>query len=160
MTNKELSQTIRNELKNSGYNSKDISIKVKACGYSTSLHIKIKNPYINRKEIESLLKHYEDFERDERTYEILEGGNTYLFVDYEYGVFELPAEEWKATAEGILKDKSEIVNIFDGLFFINDGSRSEIRQQNTNEHISFKCSSLNELSVFLFKFATFGSIAA
>jgi len=41
---------------------------------------------IDIKEIEQLAKGYENYECDEVTGEILSGGNTFVFVNYAYGL--------------------------------------------------------------------------
>ena len=162
MTNKELSQSIRNELKNHGYTSKAVGVSVKDCGYSTSVHVKIKSPEVSRKEIENLLNHRNDYERDERTYEILNGGNTYIFVDYEIGIFDEVAQEWAATALGAIKSKTETTKIFDGLYLINfeHSGSLQIRQQDGREHCTFNVYDFKQLCEFIYKFSKFGSIAA
>lgn len=48
--------------------------------------ITIKDLAIDIKEIEQLAKGYESYERDEFTGEILSGGNTFVFVNYDYGL--------------------------------------------------------------------------
>lgn len=88
MTNKELSLAIRKTLKEAGYTSKDVKVSVKDAGYSTAARLNIVNPLVSRTAIQELVKGYEEIDRDERTYEILSGGNTYVHVEYECGLFE------------------------------------------------------------------------
>lgn len=162
MTNKELNVAIKKELKEAGYNVKDFSVSVKDCGYSTSIRVTVKSPYVNRKEVESILKHYEEYEVDGRTYEILEGGNTYLFIEYAYGIFDEVAQKWAATARGLMDSQEETTRIFNGLYLINleHSGKLEIRQHNEKERATFRCTTFRELCIFLYKFATFGTIAA
>lgn len=161
MTNKELNQAIRNELKEAGYKTKDFSISVRDAGYSTSVRIKIKSPYINRKEVEKLLKHHDEVDYDMHTMEILAGGNTYLHIEYDYGIFEEVAQEWATTANGLMHSKDETTRIFDGLYLINweHSGKLEIRQQDSKEHCTFIVYDFKHLCEFLFKYATFGTIA-
>lgn len=162
MTNKELNAAIKRELKKEGYKAKDFSVSVKDCGYSTSINVKIKSPEVNRKDVEELLRHHEEYEKDGRTYEVLEGANTYLFVDYVNGIFDEPAQEWAATARGLIDSKDETTRIFDGLYLINleHSGQLEIRQQNEKDYCTFKCCGFKDLCIFLYKFAKFGTIAA
>ena len=161
MTNRELNTVIKQELKDTGYNVKDFSVSVKDCGYSTSVTVKIKNPEVNRKEVEKLLSHHEEYERDSRTNEILSGGNTYLFIDYIPGIFDEVAQEWAVTANLVLQSKDETTRIFDGLYLINyeHQGQLEIVQQNEKAHCRFQCNTFNSFCVYLYKFKKFGTIA-
>lgn len=78
--------TITNEikkylLKELKCDRKMISIKHQYAGYSEAYWIKI-DKSLNLDKVERLIKKYEQYDRDERTGEILEGGNTYLFAQY------------------------------------------------------------------------------
>ena len=75
---------LKKYLKENGIDTSNISIKHSYCGYSESYDVTIKDENISRKEVDNLLKKFEYYERDERTGEILEGGNTYILVDYDY----------------------------------------------------------------------------
>lgn len=113
---------------------------------------------MNRKDVEALLKHHESYDLDNRTYEILEGSNTYLFVEYEYGIFETVSQEWAATASGLMKSTEEITRIFDGLYLLNMSGYLEIRQQHEKGNVARKCDYVS-LCEYLFKFTQFGTIA-
>lgn len=160
MTNKEMSAAIRKELKDNGF--KGVTVSVKDSGYDTAITVKIKNPSVNRIEVENLLKHWEEIDRDERTGEILSGCNAYLFVEYRDGIFDDVAQEWAATAMGAMKSKDETTRIFDGLYLINweHSGRLELKQQNEKDYCTRYVYNLNALCVFLYKFAKFGTIAA
>ena len=105
MTNKELGNAIRKELKAEGITSKDVSVRVRDSLYDTAVSIKIKNPKIKKSKVEEIAKKYQFVEHDERTYEILAGGNTYIFVDYEYGVVEEASAELLPVAEMVLTNR-------------------------------------------------------
>lgn len=81
MTSKERSKAIRAALKEAGLTSKQVSVKHRYCGYSSSYHITIKDGNISQMQIEDICKHFESVDYDERTGEILEGGNDYVFVE-------------------------------------------------------------------------------
>lgn len=99
LTRKEIAQKIREDLKKAGYNLRDFSIRARACGYSDSIDITIKNLEIKDFEIEKIAKVYQYYDTDERTGEILQGGNTYVFVKYDYDTWE--AYEGKFTQKFI-----------------------------------------------------------
>ena len=159
MTNQELRVAIKEELKKAGF-KKGYTISVKDCLYDTAVKIKVNDPTINRKEIEKIAYKYQEIDYDERTGEILGGGNYYVFVDYKDGIFDEVSREYEVTAMGAMLEKSEIVSLFDGLYLLNIDGRTEIRQQNEKDHCGFRLHGLKELSIFLYKFAKFGTIAA
>lgn len=88
MTNRELSNEIRKTLKEAGFTSKDYSIRVRDAGYSTTVNIEVKNPKVKLSELKQFVKRFEVVDRDERTGEILQGGNTFVHCQYEDGIFE------------------------------------------------------------------------
>ena len=79
---------LKKYLKENGIDTSNISIKHSYCGYSESYDVTIKDENISRKEVDNLLKKFEYYETDERTGEILEGGNTYILVDYDYDLYK------------------------------------------------------------------------
>lgn len=162
MTNKETTKAIKDELKAAGFDIKKISVRTKGCGYSTEINVKIKDPTINRIEVEKVIKHHEHIRYDYASYDILEGGNDFLFVEYQPGIFDEVAQEWAATAMGVMKSADETTKIFDGLFLINweHSGRFELRQQNEKDHCTRYIYDFNDLCIFLYKFVTFGTIAA
>lgn len=81
MTDNERLAAIRKELKEHGYNNRRVGVRFS--GYS-AIYVTIKELAIDKKEIENIAMKYESYSRDERTGEILSGGNTFVFVDYDY----------------------------------------------------------------------------
>ena len=162
MTNKELSMKIRKSLKEAGYTQKDIKVSVRSSRYDTAAKITIHNPHIDRHRIEKILRPaYEEIDRDDITGEILQGGNTMLFIEYEYGVLEDVAREWMATAKGLMQSKAEVTRIFDGLYLLDPDhcGALEIRQQDENTSCTYRVHSISHLCEFLYKFAEFKTIA-
>lgn len=82
MTDSERLAAIRQALKEHGYSNRKVGVRYD--GYAICLTIK--DLAIDIKEIEQLTKGYESYERDEFTGEILSGGNTFVFVNYAYGL--------------------------------------------------------------------------
>lgn len=82
MTDSERVVAIRQALKEHGYNNRKVCVRYD--GYA--IWLTIKDLAIDIKEIEQLTKGYESYERDEFTGEILSGGNTFVFVNYAYGL--------------------------------------------------------------------------
>ena len=84
MTSTEKAKAIRAELKKAGFTSRQVSVKHRYCGYSSSYHITIKDGNVSELQIKDICKRFESVDYDERTGEILEGGNDYIFVDRDY----------------------------------------------------------------------------
>lgn len=88
MSNKELSQLIRKELKENGFTRKDVSVRVRSSLYDTAVDITVKNPLVRLSEVEKVAKKFSEVEYDERTMEILAGCNVYVHCQYDYGIFD------------------------------------------------------------------------
>jgi len=75
-------KSIRASLKKLGLSNRDVSVRETFGGFSSMIRIEIKNDKANelRTEIDSIAKSEEFYERDERTQEILSGGNTFITV--------------------------------------------------------------------------------
>lgn len=106
MTNKEIAQEIRKALKENGYSRKDISVRSSYIGYSSRFDVSIKNPLIRYSEVKEIVKRYENYERDIASGEILEGGNDFVFVSYEYGIFDDVIAELLPDAEKIFNNEN------------------------------------------------------
>ena len=78
MTASEKAKSIRSELKKAGFTSKQVSVKHRYCGYSSSYHITIKDGNVSELQIKDICKRFESVDYDERTGEIRRknGGNT------------------------------------------------------------------------------------
>lgn len=88
---KEKAKAVRKEIKRLGYSSRRISVR---SDYN-SLNVTIKDLTICAEDIEKITNYAEQFEkidRCERTYEILSGGNSFVFVDTDW---EAKIEEGK-----------------------------------------------------------------
>lgn len=88
MTNRELSQVIRKDLKEHGITSKDVSVRVRDALYDTSVNITIKNPLVRETDVESITRKYSKVDYDQRSMEILAGCNVYVHCEYAYGIFD------------------------------------------------------------------------
>lgn len=107
MTNKELGQAIRKALKEHGWNARAISVRVGDAGYSTSVSVKIKDLTINKREVEKIVNAHESIRYDERCGEILEGGNTYVFVEYDWEAMHNAAKAYMEQAQEIIDNNKE-----------------------------------------------------
>lgn len=107
MTNKELGAKIRSELKAAGYPARAISVRVNYCGYSTSVSVTIKDINISLSDVEKIVNKYKDIDYDERSGEILMGGNTYVSVRYDYDLLDAEREKYMAEAQEIIDNNKQ-----------------------------------------------------
>lgn len=108
MNSIEATKAIRNELKKCGYSNRKVSVKHEYCGYSSSIRVVVKDLSINLAWIRKIAYRYKDIDYDEVTQEILEGGNTYVFVDYDYTILEEATTEKEAEAKKILDSIKDV----------------------------------------------------
>lgn len=81
MTSTEKAKAIRAALKEAGFTSRQVSVRHRYAGYSSSFNITIKDGNISEMQVKNICKRFESYETDERTGEILEGGNDYILVE-------------------------------------------------------------------------------
>lgn len=100
----ELSDRIRQELKKAGYKvPSEISVRLlKKDAFSNRYDVTIKTFKVDKNDVEKIVKKYENVDYDERTGEILSGGNNYVFVQYDW---DLKSKEEKR----LEKMESEII---------------------------------------------------
>ena len=102
---KEKAAEVRKQLKEIGITSKQVSVKSGYCGYDDNLNITIKDLSVNEQTVKDIAEQFEEYERDERSGEILEGGNTYIFIDYDYDARRAAASEMMEQAQKIAEAK-------------------------------------------------------
>lgn len=80
-----IADKIRQDLKAKGYRiPAQISVTSERGGYERAFRVTIKDLKINDEEIKKIVKKYQSVSYDERSGEILAGGNTYIFVEYDF----------------------------------------------------------------------------
>ena len=115
------SRGVKQFLKLHGYNPKDFRVKKSMPGYEKSLRITIKNIAISKREIEDLV--YPQFQKIrycEITQEILAGGNTYVFVEYDEDTFDELVESKTQEAEHLYNQLKSLPD-WDGLHIVKNG---------------------------------------
>ena len=166
LSNKDLSRAIQNDLKAAGVKKSAYSIRVQDCGYSVSVRIKIKDLAILPDDVKCIALHYQEYERDVSG-EILQGGNTYVFVDYDFETLQAAQEKFLLQAVTIRgKGYQEIMqhkngnrlvylDTFDGEGFL---SVKAPGQENISVMDRFYCRSSNTLAEGLAIFTATGRI--
>jgi len=79
VTTKEIAKEIRKKLKVLGFKRGQISVTAPNV---YSVRVTLKDRSINIDPIEKMCKQFESYRRDQATGEILQGGNTFVFVQY------------------------------------------------------------------------------
>jgi len=112
MTNKERTQAIRAELKKAGYGTKQVSVRSRYCGYSDATDITVKDINCNIEEIRKICEKFEKIDYDKYSGEILEGGNTYISVQWDWKVIHNATEDKVAEAEKLVNETKNGTTIF------------------------------------------------
>lgn len=102
MTNKELSAAIRADLKAAGISRSAYSISVKWAGYETSVRVRVRDLSVSLSRVMTVLNRYHHVDWDERCMEILAGGNTFVWVEYDRDALDAAAASWRDRAAEIL----------------------------------------------------------
>lgn len=79
-----IADNIRKDLKAKGIKVPgQVNVRTRRGGLSNAYDIIIKDLKVDADELRKIVKKYEDIDYDERTGEILSGGNTYIFIKYD-----------------------------------------------------------------------------
>ncbi|WP_449456015.1 hypothetical protein [Streptococcus suis] len=112
---------VKQFLKLHGYNPKDFGVRKANPGYERSLYITIKNIAISKKEVEALVNsQFSKVSYCEITQEILAGGNTFVFVEYDEDTFDELVESKMKEAEQLYNELKALPD-WDSLHIENDG---------------------------------------
>lgn len=142
------SREIKSYLKENGIDTRKVSIRHEYPGYSEIFNITIKDININANKIEELTRHFESYETDERTGEILAGGNTFIYVSYDYDVIKEANDKYNQNIIDIIEkelstrteeekaswnngDCNPVISLADKIICYRCGSAIEIRDLET-----------------------------
>lgn len=75
---------MRDALKKAGYKRNQVSVSKGRGGYEIVYHVTVKDLMVPIEKIEKIVKKFQSVDWDERTGEILAGGNTMIFVEYDW----------------------------------------------------------------------------
>ena len=103
MSAKEMAQEIRNQLKEKGYNSRQVSVKAKAVMYDDSITVTIKDLTIPFKVVNDIAEKYESIRYDEYCGEVLNGCNTYVRVCFDYDAIRQEREKYMQFARDTME---------------------------------------------------------
>ena len=126
-----LSNQIIAELKQVGIPKK--SYKIKTDIYS--IHITVTDPYVSLEDVRSVVYKYENIHYDEYNGEILQGGNTFVFVEYSDNAFDTVIPEYMSDAtaaydyfQGDYPRNTYVIDTANGEVYVIgfDGSRGDV----------------------------------
>lgn len=105
---KEKSIQLRKDLKVYGLTNRDVSITTQNGVWDDKInvHLKTISALKLHNEIEKLAYKYENIDHDVRTMEILTGGNTYIFISYEYDLLDEYSTKYQTIAEELFSKAS------------------------------------------------------
>lgn len=105
---KEKSIQLRKDLKVYGLTNRDVSITTQNGVWDDKINVHLKTILALKlhNEIEKLAYNYESIDRDVRTMEILTGGNTYIFISYEYDLLDEYSVKYQTIAEKLFSKAS------------------------------------------------------
>ena len=103
MSAKEIAQEIRKQLKEKGYNSRQVSVSAKAVMYDDSITVTIKDLTIPFKIVNDIAEKYESIRYDEYCGEILNGCNIYVHVQFDYDTVHQEREKYMQFAKDVME---------------------------------------------------------
>ena len=161
MSIKEFSNWTKKMLKEKGFDTKGISIRGKYAGYSDALDVRVKDPNIDIAKIEKLLSKHESYERGPDG-DILQGGNRYITIQYDYDAFNEVKKEGKADAENLMKQADASngsgIEVSKGVYLFKDGNRYFVNGDYEKTGGSRTVYSPEDLAVMKWKLKKFGRL--
>lgn len=152
------SKEIKKSIVNLGYKASEISVRQQNGGYSEAFYITLKSPYIDINKVNRTVAKYQCYEIEERTGEILAGGNTFIFVRYEDNIFNEVIQKYLTNANELISKFNEatsVVRLNDNFITIKGDNCLLI--QNTKECETKKIYSIEDLAKCIFKIKEFGT---
>src|SRR5687768_17392379 len=98
---------IAEALKNLGYTSKHVSVSKKRSTYDDVFKLTIRDASVVYSKVENIRQRFEHIDRDERTYEILAGGNDYVRIEISTEVCDAWAKDYQEKVEKAMADCTE-----------------------------------------------------
>lgn len=102
------SKEMRKLLKQHGYNARRVSVKHHQYSMGSTVHVTIRDPEVDAEKIKDIVDKFERVSYDERSGEILSGGNRFVEVKYSEGAKELRREPFMAAIEEALHKLKEL----------------------------------------------------
>lgn len=98
-----IAQKVKAAIKAAGIDTKKISVTTSHPGYEEVIRVVIKDAAIDINAVEQIAHRFQEVEYDERCQEILQGGNTFVRVRYDYETERAAFEALKPMGQDIAK---------------------------------------------------------
>lgn len=95
-------EALRDAIKKAGYKRSQVAVSKGRGGYETVYHVTIKDLTIPQEKIEKIVKPFEKLDWDERTGEILSGGNAMIFVEYDWKLISAAEKRYEAQMKEVI----------------------------------------------------------
>lgn len=96
-------QKVKAAIKAAGIPTKHISVTTSYPGYEEVITVTIKDTNINIDDVEKIARRFREVAIDERCQEILQGGNTFVNVRYDYNALDAAVKALEPLAADVLK---------------------------------------------------------
>jgi hypothetical protein len=97
----ELKKSMFDEFQKHGITKKQIKISARFSMYDECATVTIKDLTIPKRKVQEIAQPFESYERDQRTGEILQGGNTFISVKYDYDLWIDYLQQFEESAKAI-----------------------------------------------------------
>lgn len=138
---------VKNHLKEQGYETKKISVRVTYSGYgSISIKITLKDLKLNRAELDNVVsKKYKNIRYDEHVQgEILEGCNTFVNCEYDYDLLEAAINKQLPKAKKIYSNLQMNASNLGTIIFENETIKATAFYKDEIVYISSKSGERNK----------------
>ena len=142
-TRKEYGELIRDALKKAGYKvPKEVTVKTAKGGYERAYYVTIRTFSINKEDVEKVINKFKEIDIDERTGEILGGGNTFIFVNYDSNLESIEGNRLKRLEKEVMQkyfdNEGSYVKLGKGLEIMIPGNQDSYRKANGQFIYSYK----------------------
>jgi hypothetical protein len=104
MRGSRVSASIREALRNAGYNQRMVSVRSRRGGYESSITVEILSPNVNFRQVEEIANGFERVDRCQVSGEILAGGNVFVHVELSSAVIAQLAAPYVEAAQAAVEE--------------------------------------------------------
>lgn len=134
---KDKAKLIRKELKNKGITSKQVSVRTDNSCLDSSITCTIKDLSVPKELVEKIARRQEHLYRDHYSGEILSGGNTFIFVNFDWEILDKAKEEFRCLAEAIKPGLIAETKTHEVIFIDGHWGKISCRNKKTGEATSY-----------------------